>query len=703
MKLNKVFAAILALGLLCSTFLGFQRFQVESEYKNYEVDFYYEELEKLAQQEGKTTLEYLRLLKDTGIHNMFIREETLQIMKQSPNYVVDTKMDGYDMIIESPDAKLIQRIYKGYSEVARSDREVILEDENTVRVKGKSYEMITAPVATLGSYGQRSMTTQVWEGSTLETVGLGYDSVAIERAKMNGYGVILAPIYNSDFQDPEKSVQRYFDTVDSYELSPSHVYFLGSKVLGFDAVKTKSEESVERAMTALAKGLEDRDIALAFIESSSQGGYLDSEGMAKLAKQVEYEATGSYLTWDFIQSKYDYKIPYHHNGEEITNIFFRGITTRNIRTIILKPFVADNRFVSDPAAYKNVLDNLASRLRVHHIQPGPLKTMRYLDPSPYYKIFIGAGILAAGLIILDNLFSLSKRLMYILLMLGVLGTAAVYVKIAALASLATKVYALLGAIVMPTLALFVLASILKQKYSEKDSLGLGKSMLASMGAVLVLFAISMGGAAFAIAMLAHSRFLLGLDAFSGVKFAQMIPMLLAPVIYVAYNGYKRGYKTKEIGLKLEDVKKFLGDSMKLWQVALLGTAAMLMLIFMMRSGNTSGEPALAEVLLRNGLEFVFPARPRTKAIFVGIPALMLLLYHAYRKRYEFAAWVLMFVGSIALVNVVNTYSHMKAPIYLSTYRTLAELLIGFLVGIALILLEEIIRKIANQVILKKRG
>ena len=692
MKLNKVFTVILTLGLLCSVLLGYQRFQVESEYKNYEVDFYYEELEKLAQQEGRTVQEYLRLLRDTGIHNMFIREETIQQMKQSPNYDVDTWMDGYDMMIESLDPELIQRIFKGYSEVARPDREVILENDFTVRVIGKSYEQITAPIATLGNYGQRSMTTQVWEGSTLETVGLGYNQTAIDRAKSHGYGVVLAPIYNSDFQDPEKSVQRFFDVIDRNELSPSHVYFLGTKVLGFDAVKDKTEDSVAAAMDRLAEGLEDRDIALAFIESSSQGGYLDSEGMSRLAKQVEYEATGSYLTWDFIQSKYDYKIPYHHNGEEITNIFFRGITTRNIRAIILKPFVAGNRYVGDPQAYKNVLDDLAARLRVHHIAPGPLKTMRYLDPSPYFKIVIGIGILAAALIIVDNLLRLSKKTLYTFLVIGALGAVAVYTKLTVLEPLVTKIYALLGAIVMPTLALFVLVSFIKRQYMSKSSLSVGKGILCSMRMILILFVISMGGAAFAIAMLAHSRFLLGLDAFSGVKFSQMIPMLMAPVIYVAYNGYKRGYRTKEVGLRADDVLRFFNDSLKLWQVALLGSGAILLLVFMMRSGNTSGEPALMEVLLRNGLEFVFPARPRTKAIFVGIPALMLLLYHASRRRYEGAAWVLVFVGSIALVNTVNTFSHMKAPIYLSVYRTLAELLVGFVLGIFIILLEEMLQK-----------
>ncbi len=53
MKLNRILTLFMALGLFISGIVAYQRHQVESEYKTYEVDFYYTELEKLAQQEGK--------------------------------------------------------------------------------------------------------------------------------------------------------------------------------------------------------------------------------------------------------------------------------------------------------------------------------------------------------------------------------------------------------------------------------------------------------------------------------------------------------------------------------------------------------------------------------------------------------------------------------------------------------------------------
>ena len=134
MKYNKKLILLFIIGLIASGVLVWQRFDVESYYKNYEVDFYYSDLEKLAQQEGKSIDQYLDMMKDTGVMNMFIREETIQSMKQSPDYDLETRMSGYDMIIESPDEDLIQWIYNGYNNVKKSEREVILEDKNTIRV-----------------------------------------------------------------------------------------------------------------------------------------------------------------------------------------------------------------------------------------------------------------------------------------------------------------------------------------------------------------------------------------------------------------------------------------------------------------------------------------------------------------------------------------------------------------------------------------
>lgn len=702
MKINRILAAIMAVGLMFSAVLVYQRNDVENQYKSYEINMYYGELEKLASQEGLTIEQYLEMMQGVGINSMIIKEDTIQSLKQDPNYEIYTRMSGYDLIVESPDTELIQRVYNGFTDVAKEDRSVTFEDEHTLRIEGSALEVIDAPVLTQGAYGQKSITTSVWRGSTLEVVGLGYDERAIENAKTYGYEVILSPIFNADFQEPQQSMDRYFKTIDTYNLNPSHILFSGNQVLGFDAKAfrdeqknaAKGEKVISEELEYMAENLVNRDIAVAFIESSSQGGYLETDGIQTLAKMMDYKAAGSYLTWDFIVNKFDYNIPLHHNGEEITNIFFRGITTRNVRVISIKPFVVDGRYVADPLAYKTVLDNLASRLEGQGIAPGRLETMPAYSANPLLKIPVAFGIIAAGLMALDNLFKVKKKTLYALMGLGAAATVGVY-GVGILTDLFDKGFALLGAIVMPTLGICLLIAMLKQR-QKLSAVSKPKALLAGMIIMIIGIIISFGGAFFEMAMLADTKYFLGMDSFAGVKISQLVPMGIALLFFVAYFGYKRPANDETVGITIKDAVRFGTDTIKMWQIAAVAIAGGVLVIFMMRSGNSGGEPSVIEALMRNFFETVFPARPRTKAIFVGIPALVIMGYWAYSKKHQWANIILVFASSIALVNTVNTFSHMKAPIYLSFYRTGAEMLVGAIIALVAIGIFELCEKIFDK-------
>ena len=156
------------------------------------------------------------------------------------------------------------------------------------------------------------------------------------------------------------------------------------------------------------------------------------------------------------------------------------------------------------------------------------------------------------------------------------------------------------------------------------------------------------------------------------------------------------YKTNDVSIKWDDIKRFFTDDIKIWQVFLVGVTTVILLVFLRRSGNTSGTPSILEALLRNVLEVFFPARPRTKAIFLGMPALILLVYNTHRCQLKKLVFPLIFIGSIALVNTVNTFSHMKAPVYLSLYRTLAEIMVSAIVGLAIITIQELILKLISR-------
>ena len=97
MKINRILAAAVAVGIAFSALLTIQRFDRESDYKTYEVNMYYSELEKVASQEGVSMDDMLEDMKDTGITNMLIKEDTLQSLKQNPTVSLTTRMSGYDL------------------------------------------------------------------------------------------------------------------------------------------------------------------------------------------------------------------------------------------------------------------------------------------------------------------------------------------------------------------------------------------------------------------------------------------------------------------------------------------------------------------------------------------------------------------------------------------------------------------------------
>ena len=90
------------------------------------------------------------------------------------------------------------------------------------------------------------------------------------------------------------------------------------------------------------------------------------------------------------------------------------------------------------------------------------------------------------------------------------------------------------------------------------------------------------------------------------------------------------------------------------------------------------------------------ARPRFKEILIGYPAVMALVY-LYR-RYPFKELVLILGLGVMMgsISVVNSFSHVFTAITISASRTLAGLLVGVAIGLAVLLGIWILEKIWEQ-------
>ena len=137
-----------------------------------------------------------------------------------------------------------------------------------------------------------------------------------------------------------------------------------------------------------------------------------------------------------------------------------------------------------------------------------------------------------------------------------------------------------------------------------------------------------------------------------------------------------------------------------WMVALLllAVAGLLVLVvgvyYIRRTGNTMSVSE-RELALRNLLENLLIARPRTKELLIGWPCAMLFVWSLRRGMNLLP---LLFGGgmSIGLVSVVNTFLHIRTPFLLSLLRTGWGLLFGLLLAAAVTAAGELLYRLARR-------
>ncbi|MDR7465338.1 MAG: DUF5693 family protein, partial [Armatimonadota bacterium] len=183
-------------------------------------------------------------------------------------------------------------------------------------------------------------------------------------------------------------------------------------------------------------------------------------------------------------------------------------------------------------------------------------------------------------------------------------------------------------------------------------------------------------------------FMLAVHTFVGVTVAHVLPPLFLG--FLLAFGKEAGGARATAGRIWQWLERPL--RLQYAVVAVLVAVGTVMLLF--RSGNF-GLPVFGpEVRLRQALEDLLVARPRTKEFLIGHPALVLA---AGAAALRMRAWVvpLAMVGTIGQAGLINSFSHIHTPLVLVALRTLYALLIGSVLGSAgLLLLERILRRVA---------
>ncbi|MGP1568155.1 MAG: DUF5693 family protein [Peptoanaerobacter stomatis] len=693
MRLKKIYFAYLFLMFICllgSLKVVYERINVESNYKTYETVMELRDIKSIASVENRDYLDVAREFTDIGVNSICVFEDTIDSLKLNENFKISTRYDGLDLEINGTKYGL-EYIKKGLEETVKDGRKIYYKDEDTLIIEGRLSDFAYNSSQIMRDFTGKRVALENNKQSLIEYTGLGFVDSELQELKDNKFSINLRPVYIGAIQDEKKSIDRYINFIKKYSPNQRIVIFGGEEILG-------GEENTDY----LAEKMKEASLIPVAIETSEQDGNIDLKGLRALTQKMDYQTTRLFSTLTYIQDRYDYGIAGHNQGQEIMNSYYRAISERNIRVIYFRAFhYKGGPLITDMSIYKQRFEELNSRLdKFYGITPitsdNYVKTMDRFLTSKYMKLLATVAIMVSALIIFDNIFKNTQNIQLVLLVLGVIGSAGIYKFNIKLATFNTFM-ALFGTISFATLSIVYLLRATK-KFEENKSLentNIYKLFLFGTVELLKCIMISLIGVTFIVTLYGDSVYMLEFSKFSGVKISQMLPLLIVPFAYLSIIGLGK-YFDKNRSLK-EQVVETLQKNVKVWQVVLLFAMLGVLGLMLLRSGHTSNvDPSSSEILMRNIFEYIFPARPRNKAIFLGYPSLILLIMLASKKKFRDTYILFALAATIGQADILNTFSHIRTPFLVSLSRVGIEYAVSFVITFVIVVFIDIICKIIQR-------
>lgn len=361
--------------------------------------------------------------------------------------------------------------------------------------------------------------------------------------------------------------------------------------------------------------------------------------------------------------------------EEALGKFVRGARERNIRLLYVRPLVTGAGVVATHANLA-LIDRMTADLRRFGLHPGRAEPLPDVSAPLFLLLAVSLGALAAmalALLMLGDAVGITVRpvILWALLGLGLFLTAALGVT--GTFTLWRKLLALGTAAAVP--ALGIAAALPQRALTPAGSQRSVNQILGSGARVLwIASAVSVAGGVLVAALLTRWEFMVAADVFLGVKLAHVIPVFLA-VVFV----WGRSREPKDWRDTAREVWAWSGHALLLRYGIAVAIAGLAAVVLLGRSGNFGLPVPEIEERLRNLMETLLVARPRTKEYLLGHPALFLA---GAAAAAGLRSWVLplVAVGAIGQAGIVNSFSHLHTPLVYTVWRTANALLLGTVLG-----------------------
>lgn len=675
-RYNPVLVAVIVIGLVCALWLNMTRHTIEQKNNTVEMSMEYENLRRLAALEGLPEKVVLQKFKDAGVNSIMIFDTTLGRLARhgiislatDEELRKETALGGKGGVFEPVVAQGLIKTNTAY--VAEGEDKEAFDDmlEDLVLRYGQDR------VKTVSGGAKRIVmvfgsTTTIQEFRYDEPFGilqapLGLNRGDLRRVANMGFHVIVRPqnYVNID----ENKIDAIFKRIDASGVKVHAVMPCGGEAVGYP-----------NKIGYMGKKMRERGLNLVMLEHYTQLRFANIDGLVELAEANNYNAARSYVIDQAEQKKITVGTALHRWA--ITD------EERNIRVNYLRPFFlpkdGKDILTLNVEYVKNIHDNVQAR-GYKFGQAGVFADNKAQEFAPYFpsKLYflpIVMAILAGITLYLALLFDMSNaRAVLVWLVLSAVASGILLI---GRGLLLRQMLAFAAASVFPVLSMNFIVDIWAK--NENDDTGIVKIIFNALWQLALAISLSLVGAAFLSAILTDSRFLLEIDIYRGVKLTFLMPIILMAVLYIKrYNILQQ--LTSELHNPVAALNKLADRGITFKHMAILFVLLFIMFYFVGRSGHTGGIPVPAiELKMRAFLEQVMYARPREKEFMIGHPAFFVAVLAAYRMAPRLWQFALVCAAIIGQGSLVQTFCHMRTPVFMSFVRALDGYVVGIVFGI----------------------
>lgn len=676
-RYNPVLLAVILIGFCCALWLNLVRHEIEQNNNTVEMAMEYENLRRLAALEGLPEDTVLEQFKAAGINTLMLFDTTLERLSKSNALVAATGAELRKAENLGSDAGVFSKVIRenlvennAVYLAPGQDASIFAETIEDLKLRygaGRVIKISSNPeiVKVIGS------TALVPEDKYDEPLGLlqaplGLPTADMKKISALGFNIIVRPQNYANVN--AEQIDSIFKRIKNSGAKITGYMPCGTQVVGYPNM-----------IDYTGNKMQEQNLKLVMLEHYTQLQFAKIDGLIPLAESVEYNAARSYVIDGAEQKKI--------SVDEALRRWALTDEERNIRVNYIRPFFIAKDGKDLMTLNLEYVQNIVRDVKGRGYQIGEADVFEKLAdgdgykgayfPDKFYLLPLAAAIIAAGVMYLALLVNISSRQQLVLW--SVLTAAAALMLMLGRGLLTRQVLALGAAVLFPILSMSVIFNIWDQcKDKAKGFLAIIGNALWQMAFAIVL---SLIGAMLLSGILTDSRFLLEIDIYRGVKVTFMLPVILTAVLYIKKYDILQiaGRNYQYIWNKFNSM---INISITFKHVLILAVLLFVVYYFVGRSGHTGGVPVTAiELKIRAALEQLMYARPRAKEFVIGHPAFFLAVFAAYRQAPRLLQFVLACGAVIGQASLVQTFCHMRTPVFMSLMRAFDGYVAGAVLGI----------------------